>query len=167
MSGTEDLPPLGMEEARTGHREAATKRQEPEERKTRRSRLATAVDEFGPPEHMKKPGMDYYWATVKVMKEAVDDADLVALAEDGWEPVRPTEMPGIMPNGYKGNTIDRRGLRLFKRPMYLTEESRKEDALIARQQREAKLAQALGTPNETAPRTQQQLNISIGPPGSN
>lgn len=162
---SEERNSLGSEEVlRAGVREVAAQE---EPRKTRRSRLGGSADDFFVPDNLKRPGIDYQWFVMKVLNQEIDAGEHVAIADGGWEPVRPTEMPELMPKGYKGNTIDRKGQRLYKRPMYLTEEARREDFMLARQQKDAKLQQALATPNDSAPRVQSKIDISVGPPGAN
>ena len=133
------------------------------QRKTRRSRLGSTQDESDFPEKYRDPEMSYQWWAVKILNQEVDNSRYVDYADGSWEPVRPNEMPGVMPESYKGNTIDRKGLRLYKRPKYLTEEAHAEDQYIANEQKRAKLAQAMSTPGDSAPRKGTQLDLSVGP----
>lgn len=138
---------------------------QPEGRRTRRSRFSSSGDaDFEVPAKYRKEEMSYQWWAVKVINQEVDAANHVVWADGGWDPVRPAEMPEMVPAGYKGNTIDRRGLRLYKRPIYLTEEALAEDRAIANEQKNAKLAQALATPNDSAPRVGSKIDFGIGSP---
>lgn len=146
---------------------AAAKQAEPQAleegpRKTRRSRIGQSGDNFYIPEEWKQKGMDYQWWVIKVYNTPVDDHEFVMIADGGWEVVRPSEMPGAVPRDYKGNSIERFGQRLYKRPMYLTDESRAEDARIAREQRDAKIAQVYGTDQGQAKRSVDTLDITKG-----
>lgn len=133
-----------------------------EPRRTRRSRLNGQWDDFHVPEEWKSPGWSYQWEVMKVLSVEVDQSEHVRIADGGWEPVRPTEMPGMMPVGYKGNTIDRKGQRLYKRPEYLTKEAKDEDEMIARQQKQAKINQVYGTGQGEATRTVQTIDVKTG-----
>lgn len=136
----------------------------PAERRTRRSRLGGSGDDFETKQWWK-PGWSYQWHVVTVHGKEVDPSEFVRIADGGWEPVRPNEMPNAVPAGYRGNTIDRMGQRLYRRPEYLTQEALAEDLQIARQQKDAKLAQAYGTGQGEARREVQTMDIQVKPPG--
>lgn len=167
---SEDIKTEEVERQRGGNRPRREPKSEdvvaaaPEERRTRRSRLSSGTDEMDVPKKYRQPEMDYQWWTVKVLNQEIDPSDHVTYAEGGWEPVRPEEMPDMVPRGYSSNTIDRRGLRLYKRPMYLTEEARAEDYSMALAQKQAKISQAMSQPGDSAPRVGQKIDISTGNP---
>ena len=159
----DDLPKRGGNR-NTGNREIGTDL-EPEKRRTRRSRLGGSGDDFDI-EAWKKPGWSYQWWVIKVNGMEVDNSEYVRIADGGWEPVRPNEMPEAVPAGYKANTIDRKGQRLYRRPDYLTKEALEEDYRIAQEQKNSKLAQAYGTGQGEASRTVHTMDVQVKPPGS-
>jgi hypothetical protein len=121
----------------------------------RRSRRDTGNSEWDVPEKYRKPRWDYQWFTMKVLGVEEDPETLVSIADGGWRAVRPDEMPNMVPSGYSLKTIDRRGMRLFTRPLHISEEARAEDAEFAREVRRQKFAQAqMGDPanRDMAPR---------------
>ena len=113
-----------------------------------------------PPKY-KRAGWDYEFKTHKVVGQEVDGGDWTAVAEGGWIPVRPAEMPDMLPPGYTGNTIDRYGMRCFKRPMKFTEEARQEllDRAI-RETTEKVRAAMQGNDNEGSAHTMRYVNES-------
>jgi hypothetical protein len=77
---------------------------------------------------------------------AEDPAYQVALARKGWEPADPSMFPGYMPEGYKGRTIDRDGMRLMMRPAEITDEVRDNERRAARTQMRQKEEQLQSAP---------------------
>jgi hypothetical protein len=63
-----------------------------------------------------------------------DPAYQVSLAQRGWESVPVSRHPGLMPKGYKGAEILRKGMVLMERPLEITQEVREIDARKARLQ---------------------------------
>ncbi len=121
---------------------------------TRRSRSEMGANELDIPAELLDPEWDYQWFTTTVMNQPVDPSDLVDAASQGWRPVaaRGRWFERMCPAGYEGRTIDRRGQRLYCRPMRLTIEARKEADENARELKRNRLEQALATPEGTAPR---------------
>lgn len=138
--------PIESAPAERASAEPATAAATPEPTLTRRSRKAGGGNPFEIPEKLKKPGWDYEWKTVKVMGELVDDSDLADIHEQGWRPVPAEQMKELLAPGSTAKTIDRRGQRLFMRPMHLTEEARREDREIAETQKYDKLRAASAIP---------------------
>ena len=103
------------------------------EKVTRKSRGERQVGGYDIPMKFRKSGWDYQWITLTVINEPRDDATS-AQRDGGWRPVSPDDMPELCPPGYAGRTIDVRGMRLFMRPMHLTQEARREDHAAAIQQ---------------------------------
>lgn len=104
------------------------------------------VDKFELPESVimrfKEAGWSLEWKRHTVVGQP-DPSYEVALAENAWENVMADEIPGFMPKGM-GGAIIRDGLQLMKRPLYLTQEARMEDANLAIdsiRRQEAKLGQ--------------------------
>lgn len=91
-------------------------------------------------------GWSYEWK-VRTVLGAEDPAHQVALARKGWEVVPASRHPELMPVGYKGVEITRKGMVLMERPLEITEEARKAEYRRARMQmrdKEAQLTQAKG-----------------------
>jgi hypothetical protein len=121
----------------------------------RRSNASNASNGFELRPESKKPGWDYQWEPIKVLNEPVDNAAFTALHDGGWRVVHPREMPEECPPGWVEsgkNTIERGSQVLYKRPLYLTQEAKADNARRAQEQLEHKFAQAQMAPPGTAPR---------------
>jgi len=91
-------------------------------------------------------GWSYEWKTRTVLG-AEDPAHQVALARKGWESVPASRHPELMPIGYTGAEITRKGMVLMERPLEITQEAQRRLLLAARTQmrdKEAQLTQAKG-----------------------
>jgi len=91
-------------------------------------------------------GWSYEWKTRTVLG-AEDPAHQVALARRGWESVPASRHPELMPMGYTGVEITRKGMVLMERPMEITQEAKDASLRRARMQmrdKEAQLTQAKG-----------------------
>jgi hypothetical protein len=91
-------------------------------------------------------GWSYEWKTRTILG-AEDPAHQVALARKGWEIVPASRHPELMPMGYKGVEITRKGMVLMERPMEITQEARNAELRKARMQmrdKEAQLTNAKG-----------------------
>ena len=91
-------------------------------------------------------GWSYEWKTRTILG-AEDPAHQVALARKGWEIVPASRHPDLMPIGYKGVEITRKGMVLMERPMEITQEAKNSELRKARMQmrdKEAQLTQAKG-----------------------
>jgi hypothetical protein len=102
------------------------------------------MDEFYIPAHAIPDGWTYEWKRLTVLGQE-DPAYQVSLAQKGWEPVPASRHPEMMPQGWSGDTIDRKGQRLFERPREITDEAKSIEMRRARQQvriKEAQLSQA-------------------------
>lgn len=64
-------------------------------------------------------GWSYEWKTYEVFGKQ-DPQYQVELSVQGWEAVPTKRHPQLMPDGWKGETIDRQGMRLMERPLVLT-----------------------------------------------
>jgi len=85
-------------------------------------------------------GWSYEWKVMTVYG-AEDPAKETARARSGWEPVPASRHPSYMPEGYRGKTIDRKGMRLMERPMEITQQIRASLERAARRQVRDKEAQ--------------------------
>ena len=91
-------------------------------------------------------GWSYEWKTRTILG-AEDPAHQVALARKGWEIVPASRHPELMPIGYKGVEITRKGMVLMERPLEITQEAKNAEYRKARMQmrdKEAQLTQAKG-----------------------
>jgi len=85
-------------------------------------------------------GWSYEWKTRTILG-AEDPAHQVALARKGWESVPASRHPELMPMGYKGAEITRKGMVLMERPLEITQEARNAELRKARMQMRDKEAQ--------------------------
>jgi hypothetical protein len=85
-------------------------------------------------------GWSYEWKTRTILG-AEDPAHQVALARKGWEIVPASRHPELMPMGYKGVEITRKGMVLMERPLEITQEAQRRALLAARTQMRDKEAQ--------------------------
>jgi hypothetical protein len=85
-------------------------------------------------------GWSYEWKTRTILG-AEDPAHQVALARKGWEVVPASRHPELMPMGYKGVEITRKGMVLMERPMEITQEAQNASLRRARMQMRDKEAQ--------------------------
>jgi hypothetical protein len=91
-------------------------------------------------------GWSYEWKTRTILG-AEDPAHQVALARKGWEVVPASRHPELMPMGYKGVEITRKGMVLMERPLEITLEAQQASLRRARMQmrdKEAQLTHAKG-----------------------
>lgn len=88
-------------------------------------------------------GWSYEWKMHTVLN-AESPAYQVEIARSGWEAVPAYRHPEMMPNTYKGMTIDRDGMRLMERPAEITEGAKARELRKARQQVGDKEAQLSG-----------------------
>lgn len=101
------------------------------------------------PEQYKRPGWDYEWKTIRVLNEPVDSADFLEIRNAGWRAEKAANWPTLVePDAQPDAPIERRGTRLYGRPMSLTHEARQEDLAAAYQQQKDKtLSAASGRPS--------------------
>jgi hypothetical protein len=87
------------------------------------------------PTQYKKPGWDYEYKTITVLGQPVDSADFLEIRNAGWRAETARNWPTLVEPGTPPDApIERRGQRLYGRPMSLTMEARQEDVNAARQQ---------------------------------
>jgi len=91
------------------------------------------MDEFFIEPGIIPDGWTYEWKT-RLILGAEDPAHQVALARKGWESVPASRHPELMPVGYSGNEITRKGMVLMERPSEITREVREAEARRARLQ---------------------------------
>lgn len=143
-----DRPDLRREEPRIDTEAVYAKSEETlQERAARRTReileqgqgfLGGEVDKFsvdgGPPD-----GWSYQWKRVALLGKE-DPSYEVSLAQSGWEAVPLSDHPSMMPRGYTGNTIDREGQRLMRRPREISDMVEANNKRAARGQMQGQLA---------------------------
>lgn len=121
------------------------------QRTRRRKTTTTHDDPFYIPVDEIPEGLSYEWKRWSVAGQH-DPFYVAGLREQGWEPVPPKRHPNWVPPGYNEPHIIKGGQILMDRPIELTEEARKEQRMLAKQQqREAE--QRLGmSPRDTLER---------------
>lgn len=106
------------------------------------------VDEFYFSPDQIPDGWTYEWKRRTIMGQE-DPAYQVALARTGWEAVPSSRHPEMMPAGWKGATIERKGMVLMQRPQEITERVEELDLRKARNQIKAKEQQLNAAPPGT------------------
>jgi len=114
------------------------------------------VDEFYINPNMIPEGWVYEWKRRSVLGFE-DPSDQVNLQRRGWEPVPKSRHPELMPAGYTGNEVLRKGLVLMERPKVISQEARDRELQKARAQVRTKEEQLT-----TAPPGQLQRHDSTG-----
>lgn len=117
-------------------------------------------DEFYIPADAVPDGWTYEWKR-RLLLGQEDPSYMVSLAQKGWEPVPARRHPEMMPTGWKGEIIERKGLVLMERPTEIVEEHRRLEYLKARKQVRDKEAQLSGTPEGTLTRDHAQTKPKI------
>lgn len=94
------------------------------------------------PPHLWKSGWDYAWWNDRVLNQPTASSEKAAIRDGGWRPVKPDErwLSDFCPPGWDKPYVERDGMLLYMRPMYLTEEARAEDTRLAYQHRADRLA---------------------------
>lgn len=124
------------------------------------------VDEFYLSPDQVPDGWTYEWKRRTVYGQE-DPAYQVALARTGWEPVPARRHPEMMPVGWKGETIERKGMVLMQRPKEITDRIEEMDRRKARNQVRAKEQQLAAAPPGTMekefsdPRTRPSIKKSF------
>lgn len=110
-----------------------------------------AQDDFYINPTMIPPGWAYEWKRFSVYGKEETEYQ-VQLAQTGWTAVPASRHPALMPAGWKGQTIDRKGQRLMERPQIITDRMREADLMRARAQVRGQSAQLGQTPANTLSR---------------
>ena len=118
------------------------------------------VDEFAIDRSRIPQKWSAEWKT-KTVLGAEDPAQMVAYQRMGWEPAPLSMFPELMPNDWKGNTIERKGMILMIRPEQITDMVRQADARRARDQIRAKEAQLSSAPDGQFTRDHAQIKPKI------
>lgn len=118
------------------------------------------VDEFAIDLNRIPDGWTAEWKT-KTVLGAEDPAQMVAYQRMGWEPAPTSLFPELMPNDWKGNTVERKGMILMLRPKQITDMVRQADARRARDQIRAKEAQLSSAPDGQFTRDHAQVKPKI------
>jgi hypothetical protein len=117
-------------------------------------------DEFYVNRSLVPDGWDIEWKTRTVLG-AEDPAQMVSYQRMGWEPVPTNMFPEMMPKGWKGDTIERKGMIMMMRPKQITDMVRAADAKRARDQIRAKEAQLSAAPEGQFARDHAQVKPNI------
>lgn len=157
--------PRGPYKPRTPARSAATRdpvrepAREPVRAEARvRKRKGGITDPFYVPTEIIPDGMSWEWKRHTVI--GMEERDhLIALRENGWEPVQAKGHPELPSDG---GVVIHKGMILMERPKHLTLEARNEDYDAARHQMRAKEEQLGHAPPGTATRDHPQTRPRIG-----
>jgi hypothetical protein len=125
------------------------------------SQPAELVDEFYVPLEAIPDGWSYEWKRLTTMGKE-DPYYITAVQQTGWEAVPASRHPELMPVGYQGDTIVKKGLILMERPKVITDEMRKRDARTAREAVAAKEAAMAAAPKNEFDRQVLRHNRSFG-----
>lgn len=87
-------------------------------------------NEFDIPLNMIPQGWTYEWRRYSVLGKE-DPQNMMEMNRLGFEPVPASRHPELMPAGYAGETIIKKGQILMERPSVLTDESRAREKLEA------------------------------------
>ena len=126
--------------------EVAPKEESPRERAARKAaelrahrngELDDGTDEFFIEPGVIPDGWTYEWKTFEIYG-AEQSSHITKLLRDGWEPVPASRHPEMMPRGYDGAEIRRKGMVLMERPAEITSEVREAELRRARLQVRAK-----------------------------
>src|ERR1700744_203638 len=90
-------------------------------------------------------GWSYEWKRHTLLGKE-DPSYQVSLAHKGWEAVPRSRHPEMMPDNYRGETIEREGQMLMERPMEITMEAKARELAKARGQVRDKEGQLGGAP---------------------
>ena len=149
-----ELPPQGAPHAESPTGIPLTTREE--DPRTRAARRAAELrdhlgsmdggeDDFYIDPRIIPPGWTYEWKRYTTLG-AQDPAYEVQIARAGWEAVPAPRHPEMMPKGYEGMTILRKGEILMERPTEIVEEARSIELRKARAQVRQKEMQLRGAP---------------------
>jgi hypothetical protein len=110
--------------------------------------LGEGVDEFYIDPRIIPDGWSYEWKRETVHGQP-DPSYQVTLAQRGWEPVPASRHKDLVPPGWTGTHIPRKGCVLMERPKEITDEVRTQDNRRASEQVRQKEAQLGASPPGT------------------
>ena len=122
--------------------------------------LDEGTDEFYIPPDIVPDGWTYEWKRHTLLGQE-DPAYQVHLARMGWEAVPVDRHPEMMPAGWQGSFIERKGQILMERPKELVDEVRRMEMRRARDQVRVKEQQIAGTPEGTFTRDDPRVSPKI------
>lgn len=130
--------------------------------------IEESSDEFFIPPEIIPDGWTYEWKR-RLVQGQEEPAYQVALARTGWEAVPCKRHPEMMPLGWQGATIERKGMVLMERPAAVTERVEQLNRQRARNQVRVKEQQLNAAPpgvlekEYSDPRTRPQIKKSYEP----
>jgi hypothetical protein len=138
--------PVAAEPTQARPAQAARENAPPPEHVRRVSREERDAGWADLPARSRRPGWDFEWKTIRILNDNVDSGDLLEVRNAGWRPEKASDWPDLTEPGTPPEaSIERRGQRLYGRPMRLTVEARQEDLEHANKQlRDKTLAAAQG-----------------------
>ena len=120
--------------------------------------VAPGVDEFRAPR--APDGWTYEWKRHTILNQE-DPAYRSQLERTGWEPVPAGRHKDMMAAGYKGGTIERKGMILMQRPQEITDHFRNLDRRAAKDQVRIKEGQLNSAPQGQFERDHEQARAKI------
>ena len=120
------------------------------------------VDKFYIDPKIIPDGWSYEWKRHTLLGKE-DPSYEVAVAQKGWEPVPRSRHAFMMPDNYRGETIEREGMILMERPQEITDEAKAIELRKAKTQVRDKEIQLGAAPagqfeRGTHPNTQPRIN---------
>lgn len=107
--------------------------------------IPEGVDEFYVEPAKIPDGWSYEWKTRTVVGKE-DPAYQVQLAQAGWEAVPASRHKEMMPKGFNGECIERKGMVLMERPLEITQDAKDKELRRARLQVRSKEEQLNAAP---------------------
>jgi hypothetical protein len=107
--------------------------------------LDDSNDDFYIDQNIIPEGWTYEWKRFKTLG-ATDPSYEVSLARGGWQAVPASRHKSMMPIGWTGAMIERKGMILMERPTEIVKRARRKEDIRAREQVGAKEAQVRGSP---------------------
>lgn len=115
-------------------------------------------DKFYVPPELIPAGWVVEWKRKSVLGK-IEEADYeMDLAEGGWKRAKPDKFPGLVPDGYQGDTVERGGMILMLRPKHMKDEALKLDKEEAMNQVRDKLSEVGMTGQGELPRRVQSFH---------
>jgi len=137
-------PPARQAMREEDPREAAAKRAQ--EIRKHLGGMDEGIDDYYVDPSDIPPGWTYEWKRKTVLGQE-DPAYQIGLMRRGWEYVPASRHPHMMPDGWTGNTIERKGAVLMMRPEEITNDVRRLDYRRAREQVRVKEQQLSAAPD--------------------
>ncbi len=167
MSTEKPIIASAVSAAVAGAKQPAAREEDPRTRAARRAMelrehlggsMDDGTDKFYIDPSIIPDGWSYEWKMLTVLGKE-NPSYQVSLAHRGWEAVPRSRHPEMMPDNFRGETIEREGMILMERPKEITDEVKANDLRNARQQVRGKEEQLGMAPNGTFERTNKDKSL--------